>query len=932
MKQLNIGVDMAEVYVAWADLETREGKDEKATSILQRALERSKVDQGPINAALTKLRGGAAPELDETVAIGKKPATPAAPVAADETVSIGKSASHALVSATDDTVAMGRQSHVKVAQQAALGDIVVRPSSKAASVPTAPASAKSALAPARPAPSRAEADADGSTGTIVFSGSKRAAGGTKPRGVGFAPKSLGLGKKFGRASRATTEDDDESVAPAADAPPPAASALAPVAHAEAPAAEMDDTVMRPDLQLQQQQQLGAIAEDEGISGRWSSVSERSSRSSTSATSADGTIRLNQEASSKRHSSFAPPATPTAPSAAMATPVRPCHLPPERTPQPAAMAAAQTPTVHSSRQNAVPQTPLSATKPLPSMHAPPAAHTPSITAATNAHAYAAATTPAASAAGPSAGAAPPTASAFRGSSEVRVNGVSYSVLELMGKGGTSQVYRVLSPEGEVLALKQVKLDAEGADEGAQLLQAVRNEIELMVRLRESGLNKFIIRLVDAEINEAAQIVYMVMECGEIDLAGMLRRHWAEAAERDPEGGGAANNDNFVCMYWEQILKSVHAIHEARVIHGDLKPANFLCVRGALKLIDFGIAKTMANPDNTKIARENTVGTVNYMSPEAIMGDDDGQHKQGRASDVWSLGCILYQMCHGHTPFSHLKNLIQKMQAITNDAVSISFPPLRNPHMHDVIKACLQRDPTRRPSIPELLNHPLLRAPPAPAPAPTAPTAGVGLSAEELGQLMQQVAAASAAGDSLSIESLLAQITQRQQGGASAQPFDVRTLVSSAVVNGGELGTPRAERPARAPTGMSTPAAAAPSPFALSRRREMPGSCTRTMLPAPPPSLSTLAPPPPAPPPVPPPPPAPSAAAPPPLARASSSLSSFSAADLQGVRLKKAPFTATVAPPAAAPAARFGDDLLRKAMASRRQAAGEDDTVDVTDAFS
>ena len=100
--------------------------------------------------------------------------------------------------------------------------------------------------------------------------------------------------------------------------------------------------------------------------------------------------------------------------------------------------------------------------------------------------------------------------------------------------------------------------------------------------------------------------------------------------------------------------------------------------------------MANPDDTKIDREGaTVGTVNYMSPESICGDNNGDLKQGRASDVWSLGCILYQMVHGATPFSHLRNLVQKMQAITNEGVQIKFPPLRNPHLDEVIRACLQR---------------------------------------------------------------------------------------------------------------------------------------------------------------------------------------------------------------------------------------------------
>ena len=71
-----------------------------------------------------------------------------------------------------------------------------------------------------------------------------------------------------------------------------------------------------------------------------------------------------------------------------------------------------------------------------------------------------------------------------------------------------------------------------------------------------------------------------------------------------------NENFVILYWEQMLQAVHAIHEARVIHADLKPANFLCVQGSLKLIDFGIAK-QSSADTTKIARDSQVGLGDCM---------------------------------------------------------------------------------------------------------------------------------------------------------------------------------------------------------------------------------------------------------------------------------------------------------------------------------
>ena len=76
----------------------------------------------------------------------------------------------------------------------------------------------------------------------------------------------------------------------------------------------------------------------------------------------------------------------------------------------------------------------------------------------------------------------------------------------------------------------------------------------------------------------------------------------------------------------MLKAVHSIHEQRIIHGDLKPANFLFVRGSLKLIDFGIAKAIQNDNTNNIYRENQIGTLNYMSPEAIC--DSGTSSLGQ----------------------------------------------------------------------------------------------------------------------------------------------------------------------------------------------------------------------------------------------------------------------------------------------------------------
>ncbi|KAJ1845345.1 Dual-specificity kinase, spindle pole body (SPB) duplication and spindle checkpoint function, partial [Coemansia sp. RSA 2708] len=159
-------------------------------------------------------------------------------------------------------------------------------------------------------------------------------------------------------------------------------------------------------------------------------------------------------------------------------------------------------------------------------------------------------------------------------------------------------------------------------------------------------------------------------------------------------------------------------------------------GSLKLIDFGIAKAIGN-DTTNIHRENQIGTVNYMSPEAIKETNtDGKRlmKLGRASDIWSLGIILYQMCYGRTPFAQLA-LFKKLASIPDPSFVIPYPPFmagclqagtdRDPNadassrfpdgsekvpvppdLLRVMRVCLQRDPANRMTIPDLLIDPLL----------------------------------------------------------------------------------------------------------------------------------------------------------------------------------------------------------------------------------
>ncbi|XP_060608944.2 dual specificity protein kinase TTK [Anolis sagrei] len=270
--------------------------------------------------------------------------------------------------------------------------------------------------------------------------------------------------------------------------------------------------------------------------------------------------------------------------------------------------------------------------------------------------------------------------------IAVKGKWYSVLKQIGTGGSSKVFQVLDEKKQLYAIKYVNL--EEADQ--QTIESYKNEIAHLNKLQQHSDK--IIRLYDYEIG--AKSIYMVLECGNIDLNSWLKKKKAmNPWERK--------------SYWKNMLEAVHTIHQHGIVHSDLKPANFLLVDGMLKLIDFGIANQM-QPDVTSIVKDSQVGTLNYMPPEAINASC-GENSQPRSkispkSDVWSLGCILYSMTYGRTPFQHITNQITKLHAIVDPNFEISFPDIPEKDLQDVLKRCLVRNPKQRISVAELLVHP------------------------------------------------------------------------------------------------------------------------------------------------------------------------------------------------------------------------------------
>ncbi|KAL0488306.1 mitotic checkpoint protein Mps1 [Acrasis kona] len=274
----------------------------------------------------------------------------------------------------------------------------------------------------------------------------------------------------------------------------------------------------------------------------------------------------------------------------------------------------------------------------------------------------------------------------------VNNHPYTKIDIIGRGGSCKVYKCFDPDRKIVALKRVKLSRH--DESS--VTGFINEVELLQKLKDKSN---IIQLIDYEVNSHTKTLSIIMECGQVDLNTVLR------------GSRGKLSPHQIKLYWQQMLEAVHTIHEARIVHGDLKPANFLLVQGTLKLIDFGIAKAIQN-DTTNIVRDNQVGTPNYISPEALeLPEGQKKYKLGRPSDIWSLGCILHQMIYGKTPFADL-NVPQKIKIILDKSHKINFEKYvvvdgvsRSVDMGviDVLKKTLVRDAAERATIPSLLRH-------------------------------------------------------------------------------------------------------------------------------------------------------------------------------------------------------------------------------------
>jgi serine/threonine protein kinase len=194
------------------------------------------------------------------------------------------------------------------------------------------------------------------------------------------------------------------------------------------------------------------------------------------------------------------------------------------------------------------------------------------------------------------------------------------LQLIGRGGMADVYRAIDGEsGRVVAVKRPRrIDGRRRSPARRLVR----EGAMLARFRHPNIIAWLATLSDAEGP------LLVME------------HASLGSLRDRLHGGCRCPWPEVLRVLQGLSEALAHVHESRVLHRDIKPENVLMAEdGGVRLADFGLAE-----DLVRLSPGKWVGTVGYLSPEALRGE----HIDAR-TDLWALGVIAFEMLAGARPF-------------------------------------------------------------------------------------------------------------------------------------------------------------------------------------------------------------------------------------------------------------------------------------------
>lgn len=248
---------------------------------------------------------------------------------------------------------------------------------------------------------------------------------------------------------------------------------------------------------------------------------------------------------------------------------------------------------------------------------------------------------------------------------------FDVLQELGRGGMGVVYKARDLATNTVVAVKVLLA--GAHAGALERERFRREISAAA-LRHPNVVTFL------RAGDHAGLPYIVLEY--VD-GGTL----ADRLTGTPWTPTAA------VKLVSELANAVQFAHDRGIIHRDLKPANILFANNTPKLTDFGLSKSLESSAMARPVTETgaVLGTPSYISPEQATGDKE----VGPASDVYSLGAILYELLTGRPPFDG-KTTLDIVLKVLNDApiAPTRFSPELQNDLEAIVLKCLHKNPAKR----------------------------------------------------------------------------------------------------------------------------------------------------------------------------------------------------------------------------------------------